>query len=153
MHVKWIVKSPLPLALSTLLFSAPVAASSSQNENAARANAAFAEGAAIGVSPVTPSEMTQCSAYWNRWQYVVDSSNMPQFSAALRTELSSHNAKKSAAQWLQLSKKLLRREEGNLDGLVEILHESNERADTVYATWANDEIGRVDELPRALGSC
>ena len=153
MHLKWIVKKPLPLALATLLISVPIAASSSQNETAIRANAAFAEGAAIGVSPATPSEMAQCSAYWNRWQFVVDSSNVLQFNAALRTELSSHNAKKSAARWLKLSKKLLRREEGNLAELVEILHESNERADTVYANWANDEIGRVDELPRALGSC
>ena len=153
MHLKWIVKKTLPLALATLLISAPVAASSSQNENAARANAAFAEGAAIGVSPVTPSEMTQCSAYWNRWQYVVDSSNVLQFNAALRTELSSNNAKTSAARWLKLSRKRLRHEGLNLDEWVEILDGSNKRADAAYANWVNDEMGGVDELPRALGSC
>ncbi|MEH6759109.1 MAG: hypothetical protein V7676_16590 [Parasphingorhabdus sp.] len=153
MHVKWIVKSPLPLAMATLLISAPIAASSSQNENARRANLAFAEGAAIGVSPMTPSEMAQCSAYWDRWKYIVDSSNIPQFNEALRTELSSNNAKKAAARWLKLSKKALRRRSGNLDELAEILGESNEHADAAYANWVNDEMGTAYELPRTLGSC
>ena len=138
--------SPLLVVIAPL----PLSAALSPDENAMQANNAYSKGAESGVSPLTASEMAHCHAYWNRWKYIVDSSNIPKFGKSLRTELSFRNAKKSASHWLRKSKAEY---SGDLDRFSKILGNANQSADEEYANWVNGEPDALLSLPETLGTC
>lgn len=120
---------------------------------AERTNAAYQTYAGSGLSPVVASEMASCHAMWQRWQFVVDSSSVPEFNRNLLPDLSSQNAKRKAGYWLKKSKTSARAEKYDQGELVDMMAKAQEEADEEYAWWINNDPDKQFSLPRNLGTC
>ncbi|MFZ1741715.1 MAG: hypothetical protein WAT93_02615 [Pontixanthobacter sp.] len=128
-------------------------ASAQETDYAAEANAAFLKHEGSARSSQTASEMALCRTLWERWQFVVDSSNVPSFNAGLHRELLSKNAKRKEEFWLRKSQEQFRRYEEDESKFGPMMAEAQERADDYYAAWVNVEPGHANDLPEALGTC
>lgn len=120
---------------------------------AEKTNAAYQTYEGSGLSAVIASEMASCHAMWQRWQFVVDSSNVPEFTRALLPDLSSQNAARKAGYWLKKSKTSARAEKYDQGEIVAMMAEAQEAADEEYAWWINNDPDKQFSLPRNLGTC
>lgn len=120
--------------------------------DAAAHNAAFEAVTKWGLTPQTTDERLLCAAVWNRWNYAVESAADPLFVSALRPELSAANA---------ASRELFWRDEAvrQLDDAAEVVRlgkgeaQAEEKADALYAAYANGEQSGLGTLMEYLAIC
>ena len=108
-------------------------------------NAAFEAGTRLGLSPQTTGERLICAAVWNRWNYAVESASGEEFQRVLRPELSSANAASREAFWRKRAGKASKRADDRA--------EAEEKADDLYAAYANGEERGADRLMEWLAIC
>lgn len=108
-------------------------------------NAAFEAGTRLGLSPQTTGERLICAAVWNRWHYAVESTSSEEFQRVLRPELSSANAASREAFWHKPARKASKRGDDRA--------EAEEKADDLYAAYANGEERGADRLMEWLAIC
>lgn len=119
---------------------------------AAAHNAAFEAGAQFGLTPQTTDERLLCAAVWNRWNYAVESAADQLFVSALRPELSAAHATARERYW---------REEAvrQLDDAADVVRlgddeaQAEEKADELYASYANNERRGLGTLMEYLAIC
>lgn len=140
-----------PFILLAWLASAPALAETPQ-ESALAHNAAYDKSAATGLSPQTMFEMLTCSAMWDRWDYAVSSAADARFKGALRSQLSSANAKKRKIYWLRMARREVS-EEDNPDYFQKSQARAQTSADKVYAAYAADDPKATGQFMSWLGSC
>ena len=112
---------------------------------AAALNAAFEAGTRLGLSPQTTGERLICAAVWNRWNYAVESAPGEDFRRTLRPELSAANAASREAFWRKRAGKSSKRADDRA--------EAEEKADNLYAAYANGEERGADRLMEWLAIC
>lgn len=108
-------------------------------------NAAFEAGTRLGLSPQTTGERLTCAAVWNRWSYAVESAPGEEFRQTLRPELSAANAAYREAFWRTRAGKASKRGDDRA--------EAEEKADDLYAAYANGEERGGDRLMEWLAIC
>jgi 3-hydroxyisobutyrate dehydrogenase-like beta-hydroxyacid dehydrogenase len=120
--------------------------------DAAEHNEAFKAGAMIGVTPQSVDEMLDCSALWDRWVYVVESTADPAFAKNLDPELSVTNARKRTAYWLRIA----RRAQGEISSsnrFEEYKAAAEAEADKYYSAYASGNVKGFDSMMELLGIC
>lgn len=108
-------------------------------------NAAFEAGTRLALSPQTTGERLICAAVWNRWNYAVESAPGEEFRQALRRELSAANAVSREGFWRKQADKAAKRGDDRV--------EAEEKADDLYAAYANGEERGADRLMEWLAIC
>ncbi|MCD1621941.1 hypothetical protein [Citromicrobium bathyomarinum] len=108
-------------------------------------NAAFEAGTRLALSPQTTGERLICAAVWNRWNYAVESAPGDEFRQALRRELSAANAVSREGFWRKQADKTAKRGDDRV--------EAEEKADDLYAAYANGEERGADRLMEWLAIC
>jgi|GEM_PF-3377121 len=112
---------------------------------ATKLNAAFEAGTQLALSPQTTGERLICAAVWNRWNYAVESAPGEEFRQALRRELSAANAVSREGFWRKQADKAAKRGDDRV--------EAEEKADDLYAAYANGEERGADRLMEWLAIC
>ena len=112
---------------------------------ATKLNAAFEAGTQLALSPQTAGERLICAAVWNRWNYAVESAPGEEFRQALRRELSAANAVSREGFWRKQADKAAKRGDDRV--------EAEEKADDLYAAYANGEERGADRLMEWLAIC
>ena len=112
---------------------------------ATKLNAAFEAGTRLALSPQTTGERLICAAVWNRWNYAVESAPGEEFRQALRRELSAANAVSREGFWRKQADKAAKRGDDRV--------EAEEKADDLYAAYANGEERGADRLMEWLAIC
>ena len=108
-------------------------------------NAAFEAGTRLGLSPQTKGARLVCAAVWNRWHYAVESAPSEVFHRTLRPELSSANAADREGFWRKRAGKVSQRGDDRA--------EAEEKADDLYAAYANGEERGANRLMEWLAIC
>ncbi|MAO04507.1 hypothetical protein ABC955_15410 [Citromicrobium bathyomarinum] len=108
-------------------------------------NAAFEAGTRLALSPQTTGERLICAAVWNRWNYAVESAPGEELRQTLRRELSAAYAADREAFWRKRAGKASKRADDRA--------EAEEKADDLYAAYANGEERGADRLMEWLAIC
>lgn len=139
--------------VAALLMAAPATAQDDPDaRDAAAHNAVFDAGATMGLSPQTMSEYMNCSAYWNRWAYVVESAADPAFVKGLRPELSAAHAKKRSI-YFQREARRARYEAIDDNEFAQDRADAEEEADETYSAYVKDEPRGFFNFLQSLGIC
>lgn len=120
--------------------------------DAASANASFEDGQSSGVRPQTPSEYLRCAAMWDRWEYFMLSSNIPEFNRDIGTELSATAARKQSSRLRRKARTLAKRS-GENAALRGWTAQGEAAADDKYAAFINNETGAARAFLTTLGTC
>lgn len=120
--------------------------------DAATHNATFEAGTQWGLTPQTTDERLLCAAVWNRWNYAVETAADPLFVSALRPELSAANAATREPFWRDEAVRQLD-DAADVGRLGKEEAKAEEKADELYAAYANSEQGGLGTLMEYLAIC
>lgn len=138
---------------AALLMTAPASAQADlAARDAAAHNAAYDAGAKTGLSPQSMGEELNCSAYWNRWAYVVESAADPAFVKGLRPELSAAHAKKRSIHFQRLARHS-QYDTVDESEFAENRAEAEQGADETYSAYVKDEPRGFFNFLQSLGIC
>lgn len=139
--------------VAALLMAALATAQDDPNaRDVAAHNAVYDAGAKMGLSPQTMGEHMNCSAYWNRWAYVVESAADHAFVKGLRPELSAAHAKKRSIYFQRLARRS-RYEAIDENEFARYRAEAEEEADETYSAYVKDEPRGFFNFLQSLGIC
>lgn len=121
--------------------------------SAAMHNAAYDEGLANSfTSAETIGEMLECSAIWQRWSGVVESSGDPAFRAGLRKELSAANANTRHRYWQRQARRDMR-EDSDVSYFDKMRGQADSWADGKLADYAAGSDKGFTSMMNWLATC